>query len=221
MIGGTSQIRSRTRASVLGVLLLLGTLLGLCASGRPLSADESGDNGQAKKVTLGDIIDRAALSVVLISARAADGTEIGIGSGFVIDAKGLVATNRHVLRDAVKAVVPLKNGDKYQVKGYRALDPDADIAIVELDNPPKNLQALPTGPKTPPRQGEDVIAIGHPQGLSFSVTTGIVSAVRKKDQLPKEIAARLSGADNLWIQTSAAISPGNSGATFTVVRRHR
>jgi thiol-disulfide isomerase/thioredoxin len=211
MIGTTGQIRSRTRTNGLRTLLVLGTLLGLAASARPLSADESDDKDQAKKPTLGDIIDRAAESVVLINTQGADGAEIGIGSGFVIDAKGLVATNRHVLRGATKAVVQFKNGAKCPVKGLRAVDTDADIAILEMDNPPQNLKALPTGPKTPPRQGTDVIAIGHPQGLSFSVTTGIVSAVRKKDQLPKEIADRLSGPDKVWIQTSAAISPGNSG----------
>jgi thiol-disulfide isomerase/thioredoxin len=98
------------------------------------------------------------------------------------------------------------------VKGYRALDKEGDLAVLELAKPPEKIKALPLGPKDPPPQGDTVIAIGHPQGLSFTVTTGIVSAVRKTSELPAEIRDRLRApADHVWVQTSAAISSGNSG----------
>lgn len=213
-------LHTRKWASVFDAFLVLTLLVGpgLSADKTPdkneakkPSAEQPKEKTETKKPTLGDIIDRAGESVVQITTQTAAGGQVAMGSGFVIDAKGLVATNHHVLRGAAKAVVQFRDGKKFNVKGLRALNSDADIAILELDKPPEKLKALPLSPQGPPRQGEDVIAIGHPQGLNFTVTTGIVSAVRKKDELPKEIASRLSGADNIWIQTSAAISSGNSG----------
>lgn len=211
MIRTPVLVRPKNRASVLRLLAVLFALLAFGTVVRYGGTEEPKEQAGTKKPTLGDIIDQTSESVVQISAQTTADKELGIGTGFVVDVKGLVATNYHVLRGATKAVVQFKNGKKYSVKGLRALDADADLAILELERPPEKLKALPLASKTPPRQGEDVIAIGHPQGLNFSVTTGIVSAVRKKDQLPKEIAEQLSGADKVWIQTSAAISPGNSG----------
>jgi S1-C subfamily serine protease/peroxiredoxin len=170
------------------------------------------DDADAKKPTLGDVIDRAAESVVQINVSNAAGEAVGSGSGFVIDAKGRIATNYHVTRQGTKLVVAFRDGTKCEVTGYHALDRSADLAVVELAKPPAKLKPLPLGAKTPPRQGDSVIAIGHPRGLSFTVTSGIVSAVRKTSELPKENRDQLRApADQLWIQTSAPISSGSSG----------
>src|SRR6516165_477189 len=76
MISTPSQSFSRAGMNMPRVLVLLGALLWFAAVGQPVGADEATDNGQAKKLTLGDIIDRSAESVVLISTQAADGAEI-------------------------------------------------------------------------------------------------------------------------------------------------
>jgi thiol-disulfide isomerase/thioredoxin len=191
-------------------MIFLATLL-LLAPGLPLRADEPKAK-PAEKLSLRELIERAEQSVVQITVLSANGEPLGLGSGFVIDAKGYVATNFHVTRLAAKALVQFRDGGKFDVKGYRALDREGDIAILELAKLPPKLKALPLGAKVFPRQGDAVIAIGHPQGLSFTVTTGIVSAVRKTSELPPDIRNKQRApADRVWVQTSAAISSGNSG----------
>src|SRR5437763_1255771 len=87
-----------------------------------------------------------------------------------------------------------------------------DVAVVEMDTVPDGLKPLPLAATPLPRQGGSVIAIGHPQGLSFTVTTGIVSAVRTTKELPKELADVTHAPPELhWVQTTAPVSPGNSG----------
>jgi peroxiredoxin len=176
------------------------------------SADDPPAKAAPAKPSLGDLIERAAASVVRVNTLNESGGSVGLGSGFVIDAKGYVATNYHVTRHADKLVVELRDGTKCDVKGYRALDREGDIAVLDLAKPPKGIKPLPLGPKDPPRQGDVVLAIGHPQGLNFTASTGIVSAVRQTSELPKEIRDQVRApADRVWVQTSAPISAGNSG----------
>jgi peroxiredoxin len=184
-----------------------GALLAAALLAGPLAQAEA---EQPKPLTLREIVDRAARSVVQVTATSGSMT-VALGSGFVIDPKGYVATNYHVVRQGTGAFVQFRDGSKWTVKGYRALDRAGDIAILELEKRPPGVQALPLALNAP-SQGDGVIAIGHPQGLSFTVTTGIVSAVRKTSELPKETRdfIRTPG-DWVWVQTSAPISSGNSG----------
>jgi thiol-disulfide isomerase/thioredoxin len=150
--------------------------------------------------------------VVQVTATNSAGEVVDLGTGFMVDTKGYVVTNYHVVRRGQAAFVQFRDGSKCKVNGYRALDKQGDIAILELEKPPKTVQFLPLGSKTTPAQGDGVIAIGHPQGFSFTVTTGIVSAVRKTSELPKEIRDGFHCPDNwIWLQTTAPISSGNSG----------
>jgi S1-C subfamily serine protease len=132
---------------------------------------------------LGDVIQRAERSVVLITVQTKGGEDLGFGSGFLIDPRGLVATKDHVVRRAGKAFVHFKDGRKVAVKGVRARDEKADLAIVELETMPGPVPALPLGPGRPPRPGDTVVAIRHPRGLRFSSSAGIVSAVRASSDL--------------------------------------
>ncbi len=196
------------KCMVAGVLIVVSGL----STGLLVRADEPEQKQPGKKMRLGDLIDSAAESIVRINVLDGSGMVIGYGTGFVIDSKGYVATNYHVTRSGTKITVEFRDGLKNEVSGYRAIDREGDLAVLELSKPQKNLKALRLGSRTLPRQGDSVIAIGHPQGLNFTVTTGIISAVRKTSDLPKEITGFVKApADQVWIQNSAAISPGSSG----------
>lgn len=164
------------------------------------------------KLPLADLIERVDDGVVLINGLDSFGKDVALGSGFVIDRSGLVATNFHVVAHATKARVQFRDGTAVEVKGYRAYNPHRDIAILELAERPEKLEFLPLAGDDNPRQGADVIAIGHPSGFKFTTTTGIVSAVHTTADLPENFQWFLDAPrDNVWIQTSAAISSGSSG----------
>src|SRR5256885_2078287 len=91
---------------------------------------------------------------------------------------GPVSATGGVLRGAAKARVDSHDGHSSGASGLVAVDKNADIAIVQLANPPQGLKPLSLSAAAHQQQGDNVFAVGHPRGLSFSVTTGIVSAVR-------------------------------------------
>jgi len=124
-----------------------------------------------------------------------------LGSGFIIDPKGYVVTNNHVVEGADKIKIILVGGKEYQatVKGR---DPKTDLALIEFVKPPADLPFLKMGDSDVIQVGDWVLAVGNPFGLSHTVTQGIISA-----------KGRVIGAgpyDN-FLQTDASINPGNSG----------
>ncbi len=124
----------------------------------------------------------------------------GLGSGFIIDKKGFIVTNNHVVEGADKITVKLQNGKEYDATTI-GLDPNTDLAIIKIESK-KALPYLEFGNSETLKVGEWVVAIGSPFGLAHTVTAGIVSA-----------KGRVIGAgpyDN-FIQTDASINPGNSG----------
>ena len=123
----------------------------------------------------------------------------GAGSGFIIDAKGHILTNQHVVRGAEEIKVTLKDGRKFTGKVV-GQDASLDLAVIKVNA--KDLPTVKLGDSSSIRPGEWVIAIGNPYGFSNTVTAGIISATgRSLDDLGKK---------NL-IQTDAPINPGNSG----------
>jgi S1-C subfamily serine protease len=123
------------------------------------------------------------------------------GSGFLIDANGLIVTNAHVVEDADYIQVRLADGRRFTGKVI-GQDARVDLALVRIEGA-SNLPTLAVGDSNRLRVGEFVMALGHPFGLEQSVSFGIVS--RKGS--PLTVAA--PGFD--FIQTDAAINPGNSG----------
>jgi S1-C subfamily serine protease len=130
-----------------------------------------------------------------------------LGSGFLVSSDGIAVTNHHVMEGARSATATFSNGRVVSVTGALLLDKDRDIAVIRLQSgePFAHL----TVADQLPRKGEQVIALGAPVGLSFSVTEGIVSAIRDMEEL-KKLHLDLEKAGT-WIQTSAQISGGNSG----------
>ncbi len=143
-------------------------------------------------------------AIVRIDFSTREGS--GIGSGFVIDDKGIVVTNHHVIDGATSAKAVFADGTSVRVIGVLGSDPKRDIAILKIQKPEKKLLSLRLQ-KSRPQKGLAVVAFGAPQGLSFSASEGIVSSVRSAAELA-EFGKPLDGE---WIQTTTPISPGNSG----------
>jgi serine protease Do len=125
------------------------------------------------------------------------------GSGFVISADGLVITNNHVIRGADQVRVRL--GDETHDAEVVGSDPATDIALLKIDAG-RQLDYLRLGDSTQLRVGDWVMAIGSPQGLTNSVTVGVVSAKDRRINISQETASFED-----FIQTDAAINFGNSG----------
>jgi S1-C subfamily serine protease len=143
-------------------------------------------------------------SVVAIKVPGANPSAKGtVGTGVIIDERGYIVTNRHVVAGASEVVVRLADDTELGAKIVIA-DKNTDLAVLKVSAKHK-LPALPLARADDVEVGEDVIAVGHPYGYSFTVTRGIVSAVGRKIELPNGVA--LTG----LIQTDAAINPGNSG----------
>lgn len=163
-----------------------------------------------------DIIAYVEHGIVKIDVYDEFNNRKGLGSGFVIDDSGLVATNYHVVDSAVKAEVLFNDGVRYGVEGYMALRPESDIAILKLNGTPPNMRSLDLCGAGQPRTAAQVYSIGHPHGNEFQVTNGIVSRVMKTSQLPSEAQQFLKSGlsdkvDNVWVSHTAQIAPGNSG----------
>lgn len=123
----------------------------------------------------------------------------GQGSGFIISPDGLVLTNAHVVKDADTVTVKLTDHREFKAKVI-GVDPTSDIAVLKIDA--HGLQTVRLGDSDELRVGDYVLAIGAPFGLEETATAGIVSA--KARSLPGEAAVG-------FIQTDAAVNPGNSG----------
>lgn len=131
-------------------------------------------------------------------------TQHSLGSGFVVDAKGYVLTNRHVVDGADKVQVTLANGHRYEAT-VAGQDARTDIALLKIE-PREPLHALPLGDSDATQVGEWVMAVGNPFGLGGnSVTVGVVSFKGRT----LDLSTRGTPID--MIQTDAAINPGNSG----------
>lgn len=141
------------------------------------------------------VVKKCSDAVVLIFVSDS-GKETSLGSGFVITPDGKIVTNYHVIKDATKALVKLTNGAFFPVESVLASDSAEDLAIVKVAG--RNLPTLKMANSDTVQVGERVVAIGSPLGLESTVSDGIVSALRKE-----QTAA--------WIQTTAPVSPGNSG----------
>lgn len=132
-----------------------------------------------------------------------------IGSGFVIDAQGLVLTNQHVIDGATQITVTFSGNKKYNAT-VLGQDYDLDLAVLKIQAQ-ETFPVLTLGDSDKARVGEWVVAIGNPYGLDHTVTVGVVSAKGR----PMKIEGR--SYRNL-VQTDAAINPGNSGGPLLNTR---
>ncbi|HVN77660.1 MAG TPA: trypsin-like peptidase domain-containing protein, partial [Terriglobia bacterium] len=178
--------------------------------------------GSVQQVSFADIADRVTPSVVsVVSTRIADAGQphdgfeglfprrpeengrrrsLGYGSGFILDRRGVVVTNGHVIDDSHHIAVRLNNGKEYAARLLGA-DPDTDVALLKV-NVREALVPVQLGDSDQVRVGDWVMAVGNPFNYDHTVTVGVVSAKdRRIDDNPFE----------RYIQTDASINYGSSG----------
>src|SRR5690606_25089183 len=127
--------------------------------------------------------------------------QVGIGSGVIISPDGYIVTNNHVIKNASKLEVSLNNNKNYEAT-LIGTDPNSDIALIKID-PDEKLPYLAFGDSDNTKVGEWVLAVGNPFDLTSTVTAGIISA-----------KARDLGRNQSFLQTDAAVNPGNSGGAL-------
>jgi putative serine protease PepD len=163
----------------------------------------------------------AAVEPSVVTVRVAGQSGSGEGSGVILDAKGHVLTNNHVVADASgggSITVVLHDG-----RGYGAAvvgtDSSTDLAVIQIKNAPSDLKPATLGSSAGVKVGDPVMAAGNPLGLSDTVTTGIVSALNRPVTTTAGGANPFGGSTSdpvvtNAIQTDAAINPGNSGGAL-------
>jgi putative serine protease PepD len=213
--GGSAQppavARGRLRAGAAGALaaallvaggVAVGDLTGSDPASRPTAAAPlpAAGGGAAPRTDAGRVYAAAADGVVAVQVGG------GSGTGFVIDDRGTIVTNAHVVGQSTQASV--RFGDSGATVDAEVLgsDPSTDLAVLRVD-PSRvgTLHPLTLADSDNVRVGDEVVAIGHPFGLDRTATAGIVSGLGREIQSPNGFSI-----DEV-IQTDAAINPGNSG----------
>jgi len=138
--------------------------------------------------------------------------QLGTGSGVIISEDGYIVTNNHVIEGAEEILVSLNSGEEYPAKVIGA-DPTTDIALIKVEDEVSGLPYLNFSNSDNLRVGEWVLAVGNPFNLTSTVTAGIVSAKARNIGIIAEQAAIES-----FIQTDAAVNPGNSGGALVNTR---
>ena len=178
----------------------------VASSGSPTRKGTPPPGAARRKYERVELFEKAERSVVRISVQSKFGGSTG--SGYVVDRNGTIVTNYHVVEGAVRAKVVFKNGNEADVLGHSYLNHRRDIAVIRIDPNTPDLEPIPIASALP-KKGESVYAFGAPLGLDFTASEGIVSAIRQTEDLEKMIG--LSDHQGTWVQTTAPISPGNSG----------
>ena len=138
-------------------------------------------------------------SVVVVIAHDSKDNLVSQGSGFFINEDGVMITNFHVVKGSDWIEVVTSDDKKYPIKDVLATDIDSDLFLASVDIPQNMVHPIKISSAIP-EIGEDIIVIGCPDGLSQTVTRGIISAIRDQEDY------------GTVIQIDAAISPGSSGS---------
>jgi S1-C subfamily serine protease len=149
-----------------------------------------------------EIARRSAPSIVVVQATTSDGQ--GLGTGFVTDRGGHILTNAHVVSGAKQVRVSFDDKSTREAR-VLGVDETMDVAVLKVDDLPASATPLPLGSSGSLVVGDPVVAIGNPLGFEQTVTTGIVSALKRVITSPNDSAILNA------IQTDAAINQGNSG----------
>ncbi len=213
-------------AAVIGGGVTAGVLIGAGAVGdhrtttivqqAPLGSASPASTSRSRGMTARDIYRRAAPGVVYIRARSVQQSQspfdvfpesqenVSTGSGFVLDKKGHILTNAHLVASSLDVRVSFSD---HRTVAARVVgkDADTDLAVLAVNPEEADLHPLPLGDSRAVRVGDPTVAIGNPFGLERTLTTGVVSALQRRITAPSGFAIEDV------IQTDAAINPGNSG----------
>ena len=208
-----------TRVLVITLLVVLGLYFAqpyfdrfLYSASTPRSVEPRGNLAEIERTSI-DLFERVSPSVVQVVGRAGaqealpaegDNGAAQSGTGFIWDGAGHIVTNDHVVEGTTSLAVRLASGQvlRAQIVG---LAPNYDLAVIRVDNTRGLPSPVPIGTSDDLKVGQLVFAIGNPFGLDQTLTTGIISALKRR--LPTSAGREITNV----IQTDAAINPGNSG----------
>jgi len=194
-------LRKMSKKLFIGTLILILSLFSV-EQAFSVTEDEKNNISVYEKVADG-VVNVTSIAVQMDFFFNAVPTQ-GSGSGSIIDTKGHILTNHHVVANAQKLEVTLADGSKWPAKLIGS-DPDNDLAVIKIDAPKEKLKVIPMGDSKNLRIGQKVLAIGNPFGLERTLTTGVISS------LGRTIRSDVGTLMEDIIQTDAAINPGNSG----------
>jgi regulator of sirC expression with transglutaminase-like and TPR domain/S1-C subfamily serine protease len=192
---GPKKHRGERRIQCLAIALALFPSTGARAD-EPARATGEKLAAEAPRKTVESIAKEVRDSIVTIRFQGRGGSDQGLGTGFVIGADGLIASNYHVIGEARPVSVELADGSRHDVTEIHASDRAADLAIVRIAR--QGLAPLALGAPETLADGAEVVAVGNPHGLERSVVAGRVSGKREID-------------GRSMIQLAIPIEPGNSG----------
>lgn len=152
----------------------------------------------AESRSVAQLAKQARESIVVITSAGRDSGNRGVGTGFVVAADGLIATNLHVIGDARPIGVQLADGAKLEVTDVHASDRFQDLAVLRVNTAGKSLRPMPLADVAEIAEGAPIVMMGNPHGLKHSVVAGVVSGRREID-------------GRGMLQLAVPIEPGNSG----------
>jgi 2-alkenal reductase len=179
----------------------------------PWIASEASGQEEASLVGLYARSNPSVVNVTVYGSRDGQVGILGQGSGFVYDDLGRIVTNAHVVRNEDLVEVTFYEGTTLPAE-ILGLDPQSDLAVLEVESVPAGVAALPLGEMSELAVGQTVVAIGNPFGLDGTLTRGIISG------LGRTIPSLTSFSIPEAIQTDAAINPGNSGGPLLDLHGH-
>ncbi len=191
-------MEKRNRRTAAAVLVALALLVGI---GTEVNAQQF-----SRRNPFVEAVEKTRPSIVTVKVdkRGNWGKKEVIGTGVIVDERGYIVTNSHVVSNGEGFIVVLSDGTEVMASVY-AEDASHDLAILQIKST-KKLKALPFAPASDLMVGETVMAVGHPYGYRNTVSTGIVSAA-----LNREIGMPSGATLTSLIQTNTSINPGNSG----------
>ena len=149
-----------------------------------------------KAFTVEELAEKAKKSICVILHTGRQGKQAGLGTGFVVDEDGLIATNFHVIGEGRPITVQMADGKKHEVVAIHASDRHVDLAVLRVKA--TGLTAIPLGDSEKMKTGQAIVALGHPLGLKYSIVAGVLSGRRELENVN-------------MLQIAMPIEPGNSG----------
>ena len=211
--GQPRQGRSGVRTgAIIGLILLLivvfaiGGFAGWVYAGTKSSSSVSTGNATALNTLRESVAAKVKPSIVEVYVTLTNGA--AIGSGVIVDSRGYIVTNNHVVSGALSIQAVLSNGTK-EAAQLAGADPNYDLAVLKIAVPQGGLTVATLGNSAQLQVWQEVLVIGNPLGITQTVTNGIVSALKRS-------VSEGQGAPTIQnaIQTDAPINPGNSGGAL-------
>ena len=179
-----------------------------------IAADDSTPAAVPEDATPEELLKRFGNAVVYLIAANASGKNVGVGTGFIIDATGLVVTNLRSVNGAANGVAMFRQKTQTTFGGVVGKDPAHDLALVQLSSIPPGFDVTPLKLRGTAREGEAAVVLGYLRSINLHTAAGRINALPQTANLPQPVLATLkSPPAESWIQTDACI-PGSAGGAL-------